>query len=515
MSYARLDRVIAEAVAAGILPPGTSRQSMEHRPWPVVLLTGIGAWLAAFPLIAIMFMTLEGALSKGSAPYLIGVVLVGGAILILRRKNTPLFLEQLAIPALLTGGFMLGTGLHNDLPEQPASALLAMLALAVALAVPRQWLRTLLGAAACVLTILVISLHEDGSNSTRFWLGLHVALAMWLATRWREWRLVEALSNGWVLTVLAGLAVWSGMTFLMGASLHGGGNPDMVLQRPFDVLAKITSAAMTGTAGTWLLLRWPSLREWPNVASIAVLVGLAWLMPSLGAVLLILAICAIQQRWKTAVAAGLAAAWIIGAFYYHLSMPLATKALIMVVAGSLLGAGAWFAARGRSLLPEAGKAPPDTRTARLAIAAAALAVLAVANIGIVQKENLIATGKPVFIALAPVDPRSLMQGDYMRLAYQLPFGTFLNINHPRILGTVDQRGVFTMTAIADSRPQQPGEIVIRLSRARGGWTVASDAWYFNEGEAARWSRAAYGEFRVDANGKALLVNLRGPALEPL
>ena len=35
------------------------------------------------------------------------------------------------------------------------------------------------------------------------------------------------------------------------------------------------------------------------------------------------------------------------------------------------------------------------------------------------------------------------------------------------------------------------------------------------GSWARWERARYGEFRVDAAGRALLVGLRGPALQPL
>ena len=47
-------------------------------------------------------------------------------------------------------------------------------------------------------------------------------------------------------------------------------------------------------------------------------------------------------------------------------------------------------------------------------------MLPVANVGIWQKEQLIAHGQPVFVELAPVDPRSLMQGDYMRLEFRVP-----------------------------------------------------------------------------------------------
>ena len=56
---------------------------------------------------------------------------------------------------------------------------------------------------------------------------------------------------------------------------------------------------------------------------------------------------------------------------------------------------------------------------RFGIATSLLATLLVANIGIWQKETLIGNGRQVFIALAPVDPRSMMQGDYMALNFQL------------------------------------------------------------------------------------------------
>ncbi|UUZ46717.1 GDYXXLXY domain-containing protein [Massilia sp. B-10] len=59
------------------------------------------------------------------------------------------------------------------------------------------------------------------------------------------------------------------------------------------------------------------------------------------------------------------------------------------------------------------------RTMAIGIALTALAVLAVANTGIWQKEKLIAEGLLIFVELAPVDPRSLMQGDYMQLRFRM------------------------------------------------------------------------------------------------
>jgi uncharacterized membrane-anchored protein len=70
----------------------------------------------------------------------------------------------------------------------------------------------------------------------------------------------------------------------------------------------------------------------------------------------------------------------------------------------------------------------------------------------------------------------------------------------------DGRGVATML-----RPAQPeealadGELLLELIPKGGRWIVASDAWYFKEGDAERWTAARYGEFRVSPDGRALLV----------
>lgn len=44
------------------------------------------------------------------------------------------------------------------------------------------------------------------------------------------------------------------------------------------------------------------------------------------------------------------------------------------------------------------------------------------NYGIYGKEMLIRNGDPVLLKLAPVDPRSLIQGDYMDLRYDIAVG---------------------------------------------------------------------------------------------
>ena len=41
------------------------------------------------------------------------------------------------------------------------------------------------------------------------------------------------------------------------------------------------------------------------------------------------------------------------------------------------------------------------------------------NLGILSKESLKANGETILLELAPRDPRSLLQGDYMALNYRL------------------------------------------------------------------------------------------------
>ena len=43
----------------------------------------------------------------------------------------------------------------------------------------------------------------------------------------------------------------------------------------------------------------------------------------------------------------------------------------------------------------------------------------------------------------------------------------------------------------------------------------TDAWYFREGDGQRWEQARYGEFRVEPDGRALLVGMADAQLRPI
>jgi uncharacterized membrane-anchored protein len=538
VSARQLPDVLRAAQAEGLLPAGASLPHDDSRPWPVVLLTALGAWLATLPLLGVIGMLLGDLITKNIGPYLIGALLTAGALVVLRSRELPLFVEQLAFPALLTGGGALGFGLFRDLGAGAGAALLALIALGVAGSVRAAWLRVLLGAAAAVLVAVAFAPGRwflDGrSGMALWWWSWHIVTAVWLAAmvaprRSGQAAAIESVAAGWLLATLAGLAWWSGMTFLVGGTLGGGfaGEVARELGQRRSASAvwhvqQALSASLALAAAVWAARRWPGLRDPAYAGAALVLAALAAFMPSLGAVLLTLAWCATSSRWRLACAAGVAAAWIVGAFYYQLAWSLTTKAAVMAGAGALLGALAAGAARhGAARAVDGAAAAVSTPRARWGLAASLLAVLAVANVGIWQKEQLIRHGRPVFVELAPVDPRSLMQGDFMQLNFSLPGepverrAGLLRADRPKVLARIDERGVATLLRIDDGAAPAPGELRIQLAPKDGRWILVTDAWFFAEGEAERWARARYGEFRVDAQGRALLVGLRGSALEPL
>lgn len=277
-------------------------------------------------------------------------------------------------------------------------------------------------------------------------------------------------------------------------------------------------------AALWSARRWPALRQLPAGGVGLILAALAWFMPALGAVLLALAFCATSGRWRTAALAAAAGAWIIGAFYYEPGWPLADKAALLAAAGALLGGLARLAWRAEpAVAAPAPASSPASGWSAIApgVALCAVAVVVVANVGIWQKEELIAHGRPVCVELAPVDPRSLMQDDYMQLNFAMPGGLAGSLEgeaprqRPRAVARRDARGVATLLRLDQGGPLAADEFRVEPTPKNGRLTLVSDAWFFKEGEGARWAGARYGEFRVGPDGRALLVGLRGPDLAPL
>ncbi|MFO1303731.1 MAG: GDYXXLXY domain-containing protein [Burkholderiales bacterium] len=154
---------------------------------------------------------------------------------------------------------------------------------------------------------------------------------------------------------------------------------------------------------------------------------------------------------------------------------------------------------------------------RVVAAVAALAILAAVNVTIALREAILANGRVVLLELAPVDPRSLMQGDYMALRFRIaneafPGKTIAPDGH--LVVAADADGVAKFVRIDDGASLAPGEVRLRY-RWRDGLKFATNAYFFEEGTASRYNGARYGEFRVSDDGEMILTGLRGASRNPL
>ncbi len=151
---------------------------------------------------------------------------------------------------------------------------------------------------------------------------------------------------------------------------------------------------------------------------------------------------------------------------------------------------------------------------------AGLLVLLFVNVGIYGRERLLTDGRLVFLRLSPVDPRSLMQGDYMRLNFEVADQAFpLQVRDRNVDGhlvvALDRQGVGRFRRLGNARPLAPGEIALRYRVRDGVPNFATNAFFFEEGQANAYANAAYGEFRVGGDGEMILTGLRDAQLRPL
>jgi uncharacterized membrane-anchored protein len=151
---------------------------------------------------------------------------------------------------------------------------------------------------------------------------------------------------------------------------------------------------------------------------------------------------------------------------------------------------------------------------------AGLAVLGVANWTIYQRERHLAQGTVVLLPLAPIDPRSLIQGDYMALRFRLELDAFGRGRHQdledgRLVVRVDERGVGSFVRRDGGEPLAADERRLRYRVRAGRVKFATNAFFFQEGHGQYYARARYGEFRVSDAGELLLTHLRGEDLERL
>lgn len=147
-------------------------------------------------------------------------------------------------------------------------------------------------------------------------------------------------------------------------------------------------------------------------------------------------------------------------------------------------------------------------------------VFVVPNFLIWQKENLRHKSNTVYIELAPVDPRSLMQGDYMILNSKMSQTLrMMKKKPPRqgflVIKVAPNKVARLLRVRTGNKPLRSGERLLKYRFRKGRYQVGADAFFFQEGHGKYYNNAKYGEYRLSSSGQTLLIGLRDGKLRKM
>lgn len=147
----------------------------------------------------------------------------------------------------------------------------------------------------------------------------------------------------------------------------------------------------------------------------------------------------------------------------------------------------------------------------LIIALNLLFLLSYFTYSILTKEKTLKSGRLVLLELRPVDPRSLMQGDYMDLSYAISENFREQVNSKRgyCVVKLDSNSVASCIRFQKNKtPLHPNEYLINYT-SPSPWhmNIGAESFFFQEGDSKKYNAAKYGALKIDENGNSLLIGL--------
>ena len=145
---------------------------------------------------------------------------------------------------------------------------------------------------------------------------------------------------------------------------------------------------------------------------------------------------------------------------------------------------------------------------KIIVFTALILILIFVNWTIYQKETLLKSGKGIYLKLSPVDPRSLMEGDYMHLNFELTDKLNKITKNPgTVVLKLDKKGIATFKKLYKGGKLAPDEVIMKFKYKNRQSRLSSDAFFIEEGKSKKYSSAKYAYFKVSPDGTALLKDL--------
>lgn len=140
-----------------------------------------------------------------------------------------------------------------------------------------------------------------------------------------------------------------------------------------------------------------------------------------------------------------------------------------------------------------------------------IVILLTLNTLIVKKELNITKSQEIKIALRPVDPRSIMQGDYMRLRYKIPQKKLKEAKSGKLLISIDKQGFVLDYELYEKQKLKKNQALLNFKQKKwGNIFIGSESYLFEEGKADHYAKATHAIFYLTPTGETILKDLYIP-----
>lgn len=506
------------------LVTGEKPTDQEHIPWYIRFMQGFAGWVAALFLLG-FFGAAFGLLFRNATSGLLitlGILCSVGAYVVIRLQKNDFF-DQIGMAFSLCGQLMVAIGLFIMKFDLSANMfILGAYQLFLAKVIP-QYAHRLLTTAFGVLAIL-IAINSAGLYGFGSAFVAVIFSFIWIKeSSWNKSRDVwEPIGYGIAITIIFSSGFLLTGKYLIRETFRGG--TGWLFDNSHLVNSLIIALIFLNLVIVLLKenkIAFDSKTAILSYLAAAGLILISFNISGISTGLLIVLIGFARQRITLIVLGSVSVVSFFSWYYYNLHTTLLIKSIVLIVLGLIMLAS-WIGLRyiyGISTDDKLAKLKPKpfSKNKYIAIATIAIALIAI-NININKKQDLIKNGEVLLFKLVPVDPRSIMQGDYMRLRFDLESKIVAGmdlwntentiiINHGHAIVEKDEKNIVSYVGIYKDQTIKDNQRLIPFKIRSRKVTFTTNAFYFQEGQANHFQQSEYGEFKMSKDGEILLVHM--------
>ncbi len=503
--------------------PKTDETGAGEVLWYIRVLQGIGGWFAALFLIAAIGFMVAPLFDHPIAAGLLGLIMNVSAFLYYQQKQTNRaqeFLSQLFLVLSLAGQGLVSFAVAKALGWQNDTLFLILAIYQVLLVlVMRDFVHRLLSTlfAAILLfwghPVLLVS----GLGSAAICLLL---VWLWMSQVYRHPKsdFYEPIAYALAIAVVGLNAQALNWLFMVGSWGREIGNDWLLLYGLWISVILHVAAFLYLFYKLWQGGQLTAIKTKPLlvIGSLAVIILLSIYIYGFSSAVLLLLLGFARQNRQLMTLAIIAMLGFISWYYYQLDVTLLIKSLTMLAIGGFMLAVVLLTRSRSNQSLSVDSFTHQSGVILVVTMVTVLTVLLVVNYGIYQKQRIIKHGDLLLLSLAPVDPRSLMQGDYMQLRFAISneisealsaSGNDYEKNSRRAVVKVNANRVAEFAGLYQGQALSADFYRLNFRQKNHGVTLTTDAYFFEEGSAKLFERAAFGGFRINKEGDILLVGL--------